>query len=217
MVALEYTAVILLGYCLGAIPFGLVVGRLTKGIDIREYGSGKTGFANVLRSAGWKAGLLTLLADAGKGAVPVLISWVVLHSHAAQVAAALAAMVGHNWPIYTRFRGGRGVSTFVGGMLAMYWPVGLVCGPGVGLGTAALTRYMSLGSILVAVSSLLVMLVMVLLETQPKAYLVYAAVGGGLILFQHRDNIQRLRTGTERRLGERADKREASSPGRMKD
>jgi glycerol-3-phosphate acyltransferase PlsY len=76
---------------------------------------------------------------------------------------------------------------------------------------------MSLGSILVAVSSLLVMLVMVLLEMQPKAYLVYAVVGGGLILFQHRDNIQRLRTGTERRLGERADKREASSPGRMKD
>lgn len=217
MVALEYTAVILLGYCLGAIPFGLVVGRLTKGIDIREYGSGKTGFANVLRSAGWKAGLLTLLTDAGKGAVPVLVSWVVLHSHAAQVATALAAMVGHNWPIYTRFRGGRGVITFVGGMLAMYWPIGLVCGPGVGLGTAALTRYVSLGSILVAVSSLLVMLVMVLLETQPKAYLIYAAVGGGLILFQHRDNIQRLRTGTERRLGERADKREASSLGRMKD
>jgi glycerol-3-phosphate acyltransferase PlsY len=211
MVALEYTAVILFGYCLGAIPFGLLLGRLTKRIDIREYGSGKTGFANVLRSAGWKAGLLTLLADVGKGGVPVLISWVVLHSHSAQVAAALAAMVGHNWPIYTRFRGGRGVSTFVGGMLAMYWPVGLICGPGVGLGTAAVTRYMSLGSILVAVSSLLVILVMVLLETQPKAYLVYAAVGGGLILFQHRDNIQRLRTGTERKLGERADRKGAPS------
>ena len=93
----------------------------------------------------------------------------------------------------------------------MYWPVGLVCGPVVGLGTAALTRYVSLGSILVAVSSLLVMLVLVLLEIQPKAYLVYAAVGGGLILFQHRDNIQRLRTGTERRLGERADRREVPS------
>ncbi|MBM4462067.1 MAG: glycerol-3-phosphate 1-O-acyltransferase PlsY [Chloroflexi bacterium] len=211
MVVLEYTAVILLGYCLGAIPFGLVAGRLTRGVDVREYGSGKTGFANVLRSAGWRAGLLTLLADVSKGAAPVSISWVVLHSHGAQVAAALAAMVGHIWPVYTRFRGGRGVSTFAGGMLAMYWPVGLACGPGVGLGTAALTRYMSLGSILVAVSSLLVMLVMVLLETQPKAYLIYAAIGGGLILFQHRDNIQRLRTGTERRLGERADRRESSS------
>lgn len=211
MVVLEYTAVILLGYCLGAIPFGVVVGRLTRGVDVREYGSGKTGFANVLRSAGWRAGVLTLLADVGKGAVPVLISWVVLHSHGAQVAAGLAAMVGHNWPVYTRFRGGRGVSTFAGGMLAMYWPIGLICGPGVGLGTAALTRYMSLGSILVAVSFFLAMLVMVLLETQPKAYLIYAVVGGGLILFQHRDNIQRLRTGTERRLGERADKIEVSS------
>lgn len=211
MVELKYTAIILVGYCLGAIPFGLITGRLIRGIDIREYGSGKTGATNVLRSAGWKAGLLTLLSDVGKGAVPVLIAWLLLRNQAAQIVAALAAMAGHNWPIYARFRGGRGVGTYVGGLLAMYWPVGLACGPGVGLGVAALTRYVSLGSIFVALTSFLAMLVMFLLDRQPTAYLIYATVGGGLLLFRHRDNIHRLYHGTELRLGERAEKRETSS------
>jgi len=161
---------------------------------------------NVLRSAGGKAGLLTLISDVGKGAVSVLIAWLVLHSNAAQVVAAVATMVGHNWPIYAKFRGGRGVSPYVGGMAAMYWPVALACGPGVGLGVAALTRYASLGSIFVVLSSFVAMLLMVVIGTQPMEYLIYTGVGGGLILFQHRDNIQRLCAGMERKLGEEAEK-----------
>jgi len=212
MVVLEFIAIVLLSYLLGAIPFGIVATKLTRGVDVRDYGSGKIGATNVLRSAGGKAGLLTLIPDVAKGTVPVLIAWLVLHSHAAQVVAALAAMAGHNWPIYANFRGGRGVGPYVGGMAAMYWPVALACGPGVGLGVAALTRYVSLGSIFVVLSSLMAMLLMVLIGTQPTEYLIYAGVGGGLILFQHRDNIQRLCAGTERKLGERAEKREPLLP-----
>jgi glycerol-3-phosphate acyltransferase PlsY len=217
MVALNFMAIILLSYLLGAIPFGIIATKLTRGIDIRDYGSGKIGATNVLRSAGGKASLLTAILDVGKGAVAVIIAWLVLHSYAGQVVAALAAMVGHNWPIYANFRGGRGVGPYVGGMAAMYWPVALACGLGVGLSIAALTRYASLGSIFVVLSSFTAMLLMVLLGTQPMEYLIYVGVGGGLILFQHRDNIQRLASGTERKLGERAEKRENLLPKYIKE
>ena len=212
MVVLQFIAIILLSYLLGAIPFGIIATKLTRGIDARDYGSGKTGATNVLRSAGGKAGLLTLLPDVGKGTTSVLIAWLVLHSHATQVFAAMAAMVGHNWPIYVNFRGGRGVGPYVGGMAAMYWPVALACGPGVGLGIALLTRYVSLGSIFVVLSSFVTMLIMALVGTQPMEYLIYTGTGGGLILFQHRDNIQRLCAGTELKLGEKAKEREPLVP-----
>ena len=217
MIALKYVAVILLGYLLGAIPFGMLVTRRVRGVDVRGYGSGKTGATNVLRTAGAKAGVFTLLLDVGKGAVPVAVAWLLLDSPAAQVVAALAAVAGHNWPVYVKFRGGRGVATYVGGMAAMYWPVALACSLGVGLGTAALTRYMSLGAILLVFSSLAIMLLLFLLDMQPAQYLIYTGVGGGLILFQHRDNIQRLATGTERKIGQGADSREPSFARSMKE
>jgi len=104
------------------------------------------------------------------------------------------------------------VGPYVGGMAAMYWPVALACGPGVGLGIAVLTRYISLGSIFVVLSSFVTMLIMALVGTQPMEYLIYTGTGGGLILFQHRDNIQRLCAGTELKLGEKAKEREPLVP-----
>ena len=209
MVALNFAVAVLLGYLVGSIPVGIITTKLFRGVDVRDYGSGKTGATNVLRTAGTWAGLLTVVFDVTKGAAPVLIAWVLLHRHDAQVVAALAAVCGHNWPIYAKFRGGRGVGPYVGGMLAMYWPVALACGPGIGLVVAASTRYMSLAAIFVAFCSTVSMLVLYLLGAQPSEYFIYAAVGGGLILLQHRDNIQRLCVGTERRIGEPAEKREA--------
>src|SRR4030042_4521570 len=108
----EYVVIIILGYLLGAIPFGMFVARLTRGVDVREYGSGKTGATNVLRTAGAKAGVVTLLLDLGKGAAPVAFAWLLLDSHVAQVVAAFSAMVGHNWPVFTQLRGGRGVAPY---------------------------------------------------------------------------------------------------------
>jgi glycerol-3-phosphate acyltransferase PlsY len=210
MIALKYLAVIFIGYALGSVSFGLIGGKLFRGLDVRDYGSGKTGGTNVLRSAGVRAAVFAMVLDVVKAGVPVLIAWIILHSHAAQLAAGLAAMAGHNWPIFAGFRGGRGVSAYVGSMMVMYWPVGVMCGPVLGFGIAGITRYVSLGSICVAFSSCLVMLVLAVLGEQPVEYAIFAAVGGGLILLSHRDNIQRLCAGTERKLGERAERRAAS-------
>jgi len=220
VVAFEFCVVILLGYLIGAIPFGLIAVRLFRGVDVRDYGSGRTGSTNVLRTAGTKLALFTLAGDLAKGALPAVIGWVLLNDHdaataqAAQVAGALAAVVGHNWPVYLRFRGGRGLASYVGGLGAMYWPAALGCGVVLGLGSAAVTRYMSLGAIVIVISFFVTMLALAILDLQPVAYMAYTVVGGGLILYQHRDNIQRLRAGTERRLGEAAEAREhLASPG----
>ncbi len=199
MEALKYVAVITAGYLIGAIPFGILIARLAKGIDVRSYGSGKIGATNVIRTVGGKAGLISLALDVAKGSVAVLLAWLVLHTHAAQVAAATAAVVGHNWSVYIRFQGGRGVAVFMGGLIAMYWPVGLACGAVV-LGLGTLTRYMSLGSIVGIAVAIVAMVVLVVMDEQPTEYLVYSAAVGCLILYEHRGNIRRLLDGVELRL-----------------
>ncbi len=211
MIALKYVAVALIGYLLGAIPFGIIVSKLARGIDVRTSGSGKTGTTNVIRTAGGWAGLVTMILDLAKAAVAVLIAWVVVPAHAAQVVAALAAIIGHNWSVYIRFQGGRGVATYVGSLLAMHWLVGL-CTALLILGIGRLTRYMSLGSIVGIVASFLSMLALMITEWRPAVpfvtpvpavQVVFCGVAAGIILFQHRDNVHRLLSGTERKLGDK--------------
>ncbi len=216
--AVKFIGVILVGYLVGAIPCGLVIARLLKGIDVRKYGSGKTGAANVLRAAGTKAGALTMVADIAKGAAAVGLASLIIGSEtttlggyqlglkAGQVAAAWAAMAGHNWPVYLKFQGGRGVDTYFGGLIAMSPAIGLSCGA-LTLIIMALTRYVSLGSLLGTAISLLVILVLALLGKQPMEYSIYSGAATILILAQHRDNIQRLRAGKERKIGEKAEMR----------
>jgi glycerol-3-phosphate acyltransferase PlsY len=193
-------AVIFLGYLIGAIPFGLVVGKLTRGVDVREYGSGKMGATNVLRTLGAKVGVLVFAADLAKGAAAVLLSKAILDTHAAAVAAAITAIVGHNWPVYVRFWGGRGVTTALGGLSALAPLVAAGC-LGIGVVIIAWSRYVSLGSMAGALSGAIIMASLVALDRQPVEFLVYALIASCLIIFQHRDNIARLRSGTERRLG----------------
>jgi len=201
LVALNYVGIGLLGYVLGAIPFGIIVARLAKGVDIRHYGSGMTGSTNVIRTAGGKAGLITMALDVAKGSLAVLAAWLIMHSHAAQTVSGLAAIAGHNWSVFIRFKGGRGVATYVGGLFAMYWPVGLGAAAVV-LGVGALSRYMSLGSILGIVGSLVAIVVLVVLDRQPTAYVIYCGVAAAVILAQHRGNLSRLLRGKERKLGQ---------------
>lgn len=204
---IQFAGLIILSYLLGAVPFGLVVGRLFGGVDVRQYGSGNMGATNVLRTAGRRAGILVLMLDLGKGAGAVALAWwLVPHSNIAEVAAALAAMVGHNWSVYIRFRGGRGVATGLGGLLMLSWQVALIS-LAVFLVVVALSRYVSLGSILGACSSLIVMIPFVLVRWEPWEYLIYGLVVAPLITLQHRDNIGRLVAGKERRLGEKAEPR----------
>ena len=203
--------IILLGYFLGSIPFGLIIGKVARGIDVREHGSGKIGFANVLRTAGAGPGALTFASDIGKGMLAAWLGEIIVGGstatigsltfdfEAAQVVGALAAVAGHNWSIYIKFQGGRGVDTSLGGLIAMSPLVGLAS-MAAGIVVILVSRYVSLGSMSGAVSSVLILLPLVFLEHQPVEYLIYGTIATALVVYQHRDNIGRLRAGTERRL-----------------
>ncbi len=208
-------AILLVAYLLGSIPTGYMAGRLLKGIDIREHGSGSTGATNVLRTLGKGPGLLVLLVDALKGILAIaLVPWVFTltanHNFVPQrvnpdswlpwivALAGLAVLLGHSKSIWLGFTGGKSVATSLGVLLAM-------C-PQVGLGTLgvfgvvlALSRIVSLSSIAGAIA---VSILMLLLH-QPLAYQLFAVVGGLYVIWRHYSNIQRLLTGTEPRLGQK--------------
>ncbi len=208
MIAGRFIAIILIGYLLGAIPFGVAIGRLTRGVDVREYGSGRTGVANVMRTAGRAAGAMVFILDAAKGAVAVTVAWAIFRPdpemiYAAMAASAFAAIIGHNWSIYIRFQGGRGVTASFGGFMVMAWQVALPC-LALFLLIVALSRYMSLGSIIGSATAAIVMIPLFILGIEPLAFLIYTILAAGLIIFRHRDNIARLRAGTEPKIGERA-------------
>ena len=205
-----------LGYLLGSIPFGFMATRRTKGVDVRNYGSGKTGATNVIRTGGVLAGIIVIACDLAKGALAIFLGGLILGDvtgsmagmevdrQDAQMASGIAAIIGHIWPVYIGFRGGRGVATFFGGLLFLHWPTALICGGGILLGITFITRLFSLGSLIGALSSVVAMILLVLVWDQPVEYLIYVAVGAAIILCQHRDNIKRLKEGTERKVGEKA-------------
>ncbi len=199
----------LAGYFIGAIPFGYIIGRAGYGIDVREYGSGRTGFANVLRTLGVRAGIATLILDLAKGAGGAIAGAAIAGGDLlvfGKAAGAFGAVVGHNWPVYIRFRGGRGVDPALGGLFAMVPFAGAIC-LGFGFLTIFLSRYVSLGSILGSVVSVCVLGPLAGYGCVPKAFLLYAAAATALIIARHKDNIQRLLSGTERRIGEKGERR----------
>ena len=206
---------ILLGYLVGAIPFGLIVGKVSRGVDIRDHGSGKMGGTNVLRTLGIKAGLLVLLADCGKGIASVLLAGLIfgdgntiavgsldLGVNAARSMAGLAAVAGHTWPIYIGFKGGRGVSTYSAALFTLS-PLYTLFPFALAMVVLASWRYVSLASVIGVSASVVVMACLTALGKQPGEFLVYTVLGSALVVFSHLDNIARLREGTERRLGDR--------------
>lgn len=199
---LPYAAVFLASYLLGSIPVGLIVGKLAKGVDLRQYGSGKTGATNALRVLGLKGSAVVLLCDFLKGLVPVLVAGDLVRSDVAQVVAGLGALMGHNWSLFLGFQGGRGVATGLGALVAME-PRAAIITTLVGSIVVVLSRYVSLGSLVGTVAGALVMTILVVMEARTPTYLTYAALGAFIVIFSHRDNIQRLLAGTERRLGDR--------------
>ena len=201
---------LVLGYLLGSIPFGLIIGRLFKGVDVRKYGSGKTGATNVMRTAGVLPGILVLVGDLGKGWISVFLAKVISQGDERVVAgAALLCMIGHNWPVFARFRGGRGVTTYFGGLLALSW-IGAAIGGLATVATIALTRYVSLGSLVGSLGSAGVMAYLVRHGNLPLAYFVYASIGVIMLVVLHRDNIKRLAAGRERKLGQRVELQQSS-------
>ncbi|MFD1195676.1 glycerol-3-phosphate 1-O-acyltransferase PlsY [Seohaeicola saemankumensis] len=185
-----------IGYLLGSIPFGMVLTRAMGLGNLRDIGSGNIGATNVLRTGSKKAAALTLLLDGGKGAVAVLLARAMAGEDAAQIAG-LTAMLGHCYPVWLRFRGGKGVATYIGLVLALAWPVGLaVCATW--LAVAAIGRTSSLAALVAAALSTFWMVL--LGEGQA---LVMGAILTLLIFWRHRDNITRLRAGTETRIGQK--------------
>jgi acyl phosphate:glycerol-3-phosphate acyltransferase len=192
---------VLFGYLIGSIPFGYLIVRMRYGADIRESGSGGTGATNVSRRAGKIAGLLTLLLDAAKGVAAVLLArllvsegssaWVISIS-------AVAALLGHIFPVWLKFRGGKGVATGLG-MMAVLAPFPTIIAALAFVVTVLLTRYVSLGSMVAAAILPIVVLVFSAIRVTAidSSIFIAALLGAVLIVWAHRQNVARLLAGTE--------------------
>ncbi len=187
------------GYFLGSIPFGVIATRLAGAGDLRQIGSGSIGATNVLRTGRRDLALVTLLGDGGKGALAVGLAWWFFHSAEAQAMAGGAAFVGHLFPVWLRFKGGKGVATFFGTMIAIAWPAGLLAGA-TWLVMAGIFRFSSLAGLTAAA---LAPLYVFLTGQTPEAKLWLAAFMAVLIFVRHHENIGRLLKGEEPRIGSR--------------
>ncbi len=182
-----------LGYLLGSVPFGLILTRLSGAGDLREIGSGNIGATNVLRTGRKGIAASTLLLDLGKGLLAVWLAWRWFPDFPGM--AALGAVVGHCFPVWLKFKGGKGVATTMGVTLGLAWPIGAVYA-GVWLGMLAITRVSSLSGMAAAVAAPVAALVL----GKPELAPVLAAIAV-IVLILHRANIQRLLAGTEPRVG----------------
>jgi glycerol-3-phosphate acyltransferase PlsY len=202
---------LLSGYLLGSIPSGWLAGRWLAGLDIREHGSGSTGATNVLRVVGKGPALAVFLVDVLKGSAAVVLArqllggallaggWVL---DAWVVAAGLAALAGHIWPVWLGWKGGKAVATGLGMLLGLAWPVGLACF-GIFLTVLSLSRIVSLSSVVAALSLPLLMLGWFGSGGLRPAYLALALLTTALVVWRHRANLERLLQGTEPKLGEK--------------
>jgi len=205
VIELKLAGLVILGYLIGAIPFGVIVSKLARGIDVREHGSGSMGMTNVMRTVGKRAGAAVFIADVLKGAGAVALAWPIIGSASDTfvwgcAAGGVAAVIGHSWPAYIGFRGGRGIATGFGALLVICWPVALISLAVFAI-VVSIYRYVSLGSILAATTMLLSMIPFVIYDKEPVASIVFASVVAAIVIFRHRGNIKRLRSGTESKVG----------------
>lgn len=191
----HYVLIFLLSYLAGSIPFGLIIGLLFKGIDIRLHGSGNIGATNVLRTLGYPCGLTVMLLDAAKGTVPTMLA---MHFGGAEAAllAGFAALLGHNRSIWLGFKGGKGVATSLGVLLGM---APTVAGMALAVWLIVLlsTRYVSMASIVAAVAVPPLMWA----TGRPLPVCIFGLISAVWVLIRHRDNIRRLLSGSENRFG----------------
>ena len=184
---------LILGYCLGSIPFGLLITRLAGTVDIRTIGSQNIGATNVLRTGRKDLAAATLACDALKGTGAILLA--LSYSREAGIAAAIGAFLGHIFPVWLRFKGGKGVATYLGCLLGLAWPVALIFAAA-WIATAYLTRYSSASALVASAVSPLALLGL----GHPAEAGAFAAMAA-LLWFMHRQNISRLLAGTESKIG----------------
>ena len=189
------------GYLIGSVPFGLIVGKTVGGLDVRDFGSGNMGTANVLRTVGARAGALTFALDVAKGAAAIGLARRWGAAPTAQAAAGLAACVGHSWPVFARFRGGKAVATAFGGLL-MVSPEAAAWATVGGIGALALSRTMSVGSLTAAGTATLG----AGLESSRRhdaVPFIFTALASTLVIVRHAANIRRIARGEEPQLSTR--------------
>jgi glycerol-3-phosphate acyltransferase PlsY len=191
---------VIASYLVGAIPFGLIFTRFFSNIDVRTVGSGNIGATNVLRAAGKKAAILTLLADALKGFLPVFVVQHLFHTETAAALSGAAAIVGHNFSVYLKFKGGKGVATSFGVVLAVSPWIGLVSLLA-WLAAAVIWRYSSLSALIAFACYPL--LTFAAAKEVPQPYKVLSLFVFAMIYYRHRENIKRLLAGTEPKIGKK--------------
>ena len=209
---LAWVIVVPAAYLIGAIPNGIWVCRLWRGIDIRQYGSGGSGATNVLRTVGKPAAAVVLILDFAKGSVAVLIAtWLANDNHLLVALAGAIAVAGHTWPVYVGFKGGKGIATGWGALLVLS-PIATAATV-IGIVIAATTRYVSLGSIIGAVAGVSTLVVLAIIDRVPLEYVAFVVPSIAFILFSHTGNIRRLLEGRERRLEAKSRPERAPSDG----
>ena len=202
-----YIIVVIISYLIGSISFSVIISKKMAGFDVREKGSGNAGATNMLRSVGVKAAVLTLIGDCLKGVVAILIA--VLIGKIAQnldkallvQLAGIAVILGHTFPIFFNFKGGKGVATALGVVLVTNWQIGLICLV-FALVLMVLSRMVSLGSVgaCVLFSVLVLFIKNHYIVTEGSSYLIYSIILAIIVAFNHRSNIKRLLNGTENKI-----------------
>lgn len=205
---MEYFLAAISCYLVGSIPSGYILGRFSRNIDVREFGSGATGATNVLRTLGPRAFLLVLILDLFKGWLPVLAVWHLTGSHNVQVVAGIFVVLGHDFPLYIGFRGGRGVATAMGVYAALAVPLAFA------LVTIAIFillafRYMSLMSLVTIPLGAAVLLALAVAGVEPYSKAIFGIIVSLMVMARHWQNIVRLVRGTEPKLGEGGQRRAA--------
>ena len=200
-----YIVVAILSYLIGSINFSIIISKKVAGFDVREKGSGNAGTTNMLRTVGKKAALITLVCDILKGVISILLALLIgkiakeaNNSILVQIAGILV-IIGHTFPIFFKFKGGKGVATAVGVLLTTNWQIGLICLI-FGLVLIALTRMVSLGSITAAI---LFPILVFFIKTNyiiEGNYFIYSLIIAVMVVFNHRENVKRLLSGTENKL-----------------
>ncbi|MDA1183191.1 MAG: glycerol-3-phosphate 1-O-acyltransferase PlsY [Acidobacteria bacterium] len=195
---MEEVLAVTIGYLVGSVPFAFLLVR-RRGVDLRLTGSGNVGAANVLRTSGAATAVAAMSLDVAKGAVAVCVARQLFGGQATPVAAGLAAIIGHVYPVWLGFRGGKGVAT-AAGVFLIFTPVAVAIAAGAFAMATWMTRYVSVGSLSAAVTLVAVTAV----TNAPAAVTVGAAVAAVVIVHRHRGNLGRILAGTERRVGERS-------------
>lgn len=198
-----YIAVAVIAYLIGSVNFSVIISKKMAGFDVREKGSKNAGTTNILRTVGKKAAVITLICDILKGVIAVILAKILaanINEAIATQIAAICVVIGHTFPIFFEFKGGKGVATSIGILLVMNWQIGLIC-LSYGIVIIALTRMVSLGSISAAI--LFPILTIFINEhyiAEGASFIIFGILIAIIILFNHRENIKRLNNGTENRI-----------------